>query len=146
MMLTKLVLSAAAFTLVTGGLGADDAKNKEETKFDKVMARYERSGEMKNCVSPSRLNQSQILDNKHILFKVSPRRGYLNTLPRECRPLKFHDTIKYTVRGGQLCSNDIFQVLDQDLRTFSSCSFGKFEKVERISSDKDDKKQGAASE
>jgi len=131
----SLILSAATLLVASGGLGAEEVK---ETKFDKVMAKYERSGETKRCVNPSRLGESQILDDTHILFRLSPKKAYLNTLPRKCQSLKFYQAITYTVRGGQLCASDMFQVLDQNLRPGMSCSLGKFEKIKKISADKSD--------
>lgn len=141
-MIGKLCLSAAALMVVAGGLGADDAK--KVTKFDKVMGKYERSGETTRCVSPSRLRESQILDDTHILFRVSTNKAYLNTLPRQCRALRRDDAISYTVRGGQLCANDMFQVLDMNLNPGASCSFGKFEKVQKKSAASGEKPTGAA--
>lgn len=142
-MIRKLCLSAAALMVVAGGLGAEEAK---VSKFDKVMAKYERTGETKRCVSPHRLKGSRILDDTHILFEVSPKRAYLNTLPRQCRSLKFNQGITYTVRGGQLCFNDMFQVFDSTLRPWASCSFGKFEEVQMKSKDSSEKAGGAAAE
>tara|TARA_R110002096_G_scaffold213124_7_gene400574 strand:- start:41 stop:475 length:435 start_codon:yes stop_codon:yes gene_type:complete len=143
-MIGKLCLSAAALMIGAGGLGADDAK--EVSKFDKVMGKYERSGETRRCVSPARLKGSRILDDTHILFQVSPKKAYLNTLPRQCRSLNIHDAITYTVRGGQLCTNDTFRVLDMTLTPGASCSFGTFEKVTKKSTDSGEKSNGAAAE
>lgn len=143
-MIGKLCLSAAAVMVAAGGLGADDTG--KESKFDKVMAKYERTGETRRCVSPHRLKGSRILDDTHILFEVSPKRAYLNTLPRQCRSLKFNQGITYTVRGGQLCFNDMFQVFDSNLRPWASCSFGKFEEVHKKSADSSEKADGAAAE
>ncbi len=142
--MSKLILSAAALMVAASGVGADEAN--KVSKFDKVMAKYERSGETKRCVSPARLKESQILDNTHILFRVSPKRAYLNKLPRECRALKFDDAISYTVRGGQLCANDTFRVLDMTLRPGASCSFGEFEKIEKKTADSGDKTGAAVGE
>lgn len=125
-MVSKLVLSAAVLMAATSSLGAEEEK---QTKFDKVMAKYERTGETKRCVNPSRLNESRVLDEGHILFRVSPKTAYLNTLPRQCRSLKFYQAIAYTVRGSQICANDFFRVIDRMMVPGASCSFGEFEKV-----------------
>ena len=141
-MIGKLCLSAAALLVAASGVGADEAN--KVSKFDKVMAKYERSGETIRCVSPARLKDSQILDDTHILFRVSPKKAYLNTLPRQCRALRRDDAISYTVRGGQLCANDLFRVLDMTLRPGASCSFGEFEKIEKKTADSGDKTGAAA--
>ena len=81
---------------------------------------------------------------EHILFRVSPKTAYLNTLPRQCRSLKHYQAISYTVRSGQLCSKDMFRVLDVNLRPWGSCSFGKFEKVVKKTADSRTGNNGAA--
>lgn len=142
-MISKLLLSAAALMVATSGIGAED---KKPSKYEKVMAKYERTGETKRCVNPTRLSESRILDDTHILFRVSPNKAYLNTLPRKCRSLKFNQAISYTVRGSQLCSRDFFRVIDSNMIPGASCSFGEFEKVVKKKADSDSKVSGAAAE
>lgn len=117
--------------LLTGPTGADDSNNTETeaTKLEIALAKYERTGEMKTCINPRRIRDMKIVDDNHILFRVSGKKSYLNTLPRRCHRMDFYDAISYRVRGSSICSNELFHVLDRSSIPGPSCSFGKFEKV-----------------
>ena len=133
-MIKQMVLGTAAVMLAASGVTADEEK--KQTRFEKTMAKYERSGETKNCLNPTRLRHSNVLDDYNIIFEVSPKRAYLTTLKRKCHSLGFHRAISYTVRGSQICANDIFRVFDSSSHIpGASCSFGKFEKITKKSRD-----------
>ncbi|MBL4838932.1 MAG: hypothetical protein JKY34_15295 [Kordiimonadaceae bacterium] len=127
-MIKQMILGTAAVMLVAGNVVAKDAD--KPTRFEKTMAKYERTGKIKNCLNPIRLNHSNVLDDFNIIFEVSPKQAYLTTLPRKCHRLGFHRAISYTVRGGQLCSQDTFRVFESGNPMLGpTCFFGKFEKI-----------------
>lgn len=142
----KIGFSALIGVLAVSSLAAGDedkASSKEEmSKLEKAMVKYDRTGEMKSCVSPSRIRHTRVVDNEHIIFEMRGSKVYLNTLPRSCPRLGYHKSIKYTVRAGSLCRNDIFEVFDSAGLIGTSCTFGEFEKLEK-KTDKDDKKEAA---
>ncbi len=113
----------------------------ESEKFKKELAKYERTGEMKSCLPTHRIRSTRVLDDYHILFKGKNRRNYLMTLSRRCHSLGFNEAITYRVRGGRICSSDIFTVL-QRRNTISgpTCGFEKFELLKKIPKEKNDTK------
>jgi len=129
----------------TSAIGDEDKStaNEEMSKLDKALVKYERTGEMKRCLNPTRIRHSNVVDDMHIIFEVTGRKVYLNTLPRKCSSLGFHRAIKYTVRGGTICKGDLFEVFDSSGIRGVSCSFGEFEKLD-LKKDKDDKKEAVS--
>lgn len=128
-------------TLISGALlltvpsGADESD--EASKLDVALAKYERTGEMKTCINPRRIRDMKVVDENHIIFRVSNKRSYLNTLPRRCHNMDFYDAISYQVRGSSICSRELFQVIDRSTIPGPFCSFGKFEKIVKKPSDQE---------
>jgi len=123
----KTLLGAALSVLLVSGAIADD----KMSKLDKAIKKFDRTGETERCVTPTRIRQTRVVDDYHIIFEMVGRKTLLNVLPRKCHSLGFQETILYTVRGGQLCRGDIFSVLGRDGRPRSSCVFGDFEQLEK---------------
>jgi len=123
-------------------IGFDDhaAEEKEMTKLDTALLKYVRTGNEKNCLNTTRIRNSRVIDDNHIIFEVRGRKVYLNTLPRKCPTLGFHKAIQYTVRGGAICKNDLFQVFDTTGIRGVGCSFGAFEELNKKAG-KDEKKE-----
>lgn len=111
--------------------GADESNEteKESSKLELALAKYERTGEIKNCINPRRIRDMKVVDENHIIFRVSAKKSYLNTLPRQCRRMDFYEAISYRVHGSSICSNEIFHVVDRTSVPGPFCSFGKFEKI-----------------
>ena len=145
--LRKIGFSALIGVLAAsnGVVGDEDNTSSEEeiSKLEKALVKYDRTGEMKSCLSPSRIRHTRVIDDEHIIFEMRGNKVYLNTLPRRCSRLGFHKSIKYTVRGGSLCKNDIFEVFDSAGLMGTSCTFGEYEKLEK-KKDKDDKKEAVS--
>lgn len=141
MMKLKQIVAVAAMGLMTTGI-AYASDEEEMSKLDKALKKYERTGEMKRCLNPTRIRQSRVVDDNHIIFEISSRKVYLMTLPRKCPRLGFHRAIKYDVRGGSICKSDLFEVFDSMGIRGPNCSFGEFERLTR----KKDKKPEAAAE
>jgi len=88
----------------------------------------------KRCLDLVRIEQTEVLDNKHIVFHVSGQGGpmYLNTLPHACVGLTKTDPILYQTSLSELCDLDMITVLHQQGAGFmrgASCGLGKFESV-----------------
>jgi len=133
----NIALSMVVGLLVTGATGADEAAKEKISKLDKALVKYERTGEMKKCVNPARIRHSRVVDDRHIIFEVTSRKVYLNTLSHKCSSLGFHKAIAYKVRGNSLCRNDLFEVLNSSGIPGAHCSFGEFEKLEKKEKEKD---------
>ena len=126
-MLKKLMFTAFIFALGTS-VGFSETN---EDRFAKEMEKYKQTGEFENCITNSQIRRTLVLDDIHILFLMNGSRAYLNTLDHKCPGLGFERRIKYTVRGNQLCSTDVVNVLrPHDIG--APCFLGKFEKLEKL--------------
>jgi hypothetical protein len=82
-----------------------------------------------NCVNLRQVEDTEIIDDQHILFRLSGGDMYVNHLPGTCPGLRRHDTIMYRTTLNQLCHLDMFTILRNVAGGFmpgGSCSFGKF--------------------
>ena len=123
--LGMVAASAMAVTAVGNAALAREKMSKEE-----VLAGYERSGEMLNCVSLQQLKHSRILDNKTILFESVGDKAYLNELPFECPQLKAMDAYAHKTSINSMCNLDLITVIDTAAdQRLGSCSLGKFERL-----------------
>ena len=128
-------MSLHRFAIVLPALAATACVPQEEPREFISQAPAARVvGEAESCISPSRVRQSVVHDDRTIDFHVGSR-IYRNTLPRRCPGLGFRESITYDIRGGQLCRQEIVYVLDNfggELRRGAGCSLGDFVPVELI--------------
>jgi hypothetical protein len=116
-----IAITALAFT------GAAHAKGMSK---EEVLAKYERTGELQNCVPLQSIKSTDILDDQTILFKMKGKGAYLNELPYKCPQLKWQDAFSYKTSVNQLCNTDIITVIDTATpQRLASCGLGKFEKL-----------------
>jgi len=136
----QIGFGALIVALAAGSVAGDENKDAKDemTKLDKAMVKYDRTGDTKSCLSPSRIRTTRVIDDEHIIFEMRGKKVFLNTLPRRCPRLGYNKSIRYTVRAGSICKNDIFEVFDSSGLIGTSCSFGQFEQLEKK---KDDKKE-----
>jgi len=129
----RAICFAIALSASPALLADDAAKDEasEPTKLEKALQKFERTGEMEKCVTHSRIRHTRVVDDNHIIFELSGGNYYLNTLPRKCHSLGFHQGIKYTVRGSTVCYREMFSVLDGSSVMGPMCNFGQFEKLEK---------------
>tara|TARA_R110002096_G_scaffold428927_1_gene641262 strand:- start:92948 stop:93346 length:399 start_codon:yes stop_codon:yes gene_type:complete len=132
-MLKTLICTASFFAL---GFMASNAQTNTE-RYDKEMAKYKQTNTFENCVRPSLIKQTKVLDDQHIIFEMRNNRVYLNTLDHKCSRLGFERSITYNVRGGRLCSTDVVSVLDTTVGAGPGCFLGKFEILEKLPKDGD---------
>ena len=117
-------------------------KEKDKAEMERVMAKYESTGKVKNCVMLSQVDTTKVFDDYNILFEMTGNKAYLNTLPRRCSRLGFEESFSYKVSSNQLCNVDLITVFDASSGMHGpSCSLGKF--VEYKKKDKDEKDQGS---
>jgi hypothetical protein len=82
-----------------------------------------------HCLSLSRIQNSEVLDNQHIVFRVNGGKSFLSTLPHKCPGLSRHDPYMYRTSLNQLCDLDIITVLRDSgigLMPEASCGLGRF--------------------
>lgn len=137
----QIIFGGVACVLAAGSVvGDEDTQKDEQSALEKALMKYERTGEVKKCINPTRIRHSRVVDDFHIIFEMTGRKSYLSTLPRKCHSLDFHKSIKYTVRGGSLCRNDLFEVFNSTGIHGPTCSFGEFEELKlKPKKEKDEK-------
>ena len=120
-MIEKLVaalLSGVLGASLPSAIGAD-----EEDATD---------GEPLRCVSMNGIRATTIVDDRHLLFRQSSGRVYLNRLDRECVGLARAGKFTYEVQSGarhvRLCASDSITVLERTGRGFN-CGLGEFEPI-----------------
>ncbi len=141
----KLCIALAACSLmIASPISADEAEPKEKSRSEKkaekamakIMKKYAYTGKVKNCLSTSRLHNSQVIDDQTIFFDSVGKKAYMMKLPRKCSRLGHEKRFAYKVSTNQLCDMDLITVLDGYGRTWASCGLGKFEEMERKPKDK----------
>lgn len=136
--LKALVIAGLMIGFAPQGM-SDDETPKDETAKDekeqtaladfKALKRYAPTGEVKRCISLNRIQNTRVLDDQTILFKMRGRKHYVNRLSHACPSLKREERFMYKTSIGQLCSIDIITVLDSFGRSWASCGLGKFEEI-----------------
>lgn len=91
---------------------------------------FEPTGEVRNCISLARIDQSDVIDDQTILFEMKGRDYYVNRLPYRCPQLGFEERYTYATSLTQLCNTDIITVLTTVGRG-ASCGLGKFEQLKK---------------
>ena len=87
------------------------------------------------CLPTYSYDSVEILDNRHVVFKGTANKLWLNRLRTRCTGLRRNDTLKFDVRNSQLCSLDSFQAISLNIsgvtRTSATCSLGNFTPITR---------------
>ncbi len=84
------------------------------------------------CVHIGRIDNTDIIDDRTIVFYMRGRDIYLNRLPHRCPGLRVADAFGYTTSLTVLCNVDIIRVLRSFDRGFQSgvgCGLGLFEPI-----------------
>lgn len=127
---SKSVLGLAVIGVMAMTAVGNVAVAREKMSKEEVLAGYDRSGEMMNCVSLPLIKQSRILDNKTILLESTGHTAYLNELPFECPQLKMMDAYAHKTSINSMCSMDLITVIDTTVdQRLGSCPLGKFERL-----------------
>lgn len=114
------VAFAVAGIIGLTGLSAANAQQPDKPK-DAVL-----------CLKTDRIQDVEVIDNTHIVFRSGVNDYYLNTLPYNCNGLKLNDKIMYDASVNQLCNVDTVKVLDSSgpgLSSTNSCGLGYFQPI-----------------
>lgn len=125
--LYKLFGIACAGLFVTAWVWADDDIRTARDKVEESIIADELAVE--KCVSIRRIDRTEIIDDRRIVFHMLGDKIYLNKLPRRCAGLRSSDAFSYRNQTGQLCNIDIINVLDNfggSFRRGVSCGLGDF--------------------
>jgi hypothetical protein len=94
---------AACALLVTAVAGAQNGRDDEEDEF------FDRAPE--RCISTNRIRETEVIDDRTILFYLRGRQTYVNMLEHNCAGLENAGRFIMETRGGRLCSVDTVTVL-----------------------------------
>ena len=127
---SALALGVAGCATIEGG---PNASAKAVDIESLLPAGYGLSGEFQNCLPNTRSASFSHIGEKLMLVRVGNDR-YLNRTTGDCSDGdRAGSRLQYTVRGGQFCSGQIIQVVDNTSGIFAgSCSLNKFEKLVRL--------------
>jgi len=98
----------------------------------------DRKSDAEQCISLIRIDRTEVVDDRNILFYMKGGDIYRNELPHRCPGLKFEESFMYRTSLNQLCNVDIITVLDNIGFGFSpgaSCGLGMFHPVEPITAE-----------
>jgi hypothetical protein len=115
------VLLAGVLQLCAFGVGAEDEESLDRTPQD--------------CISTSRIRETDVIDDRTILFRMRGGDVYSNILDRECPGLGRNKRFMHETRGGRLCDIDTITVLEQWTGRLSegfTCRLGKFHPITQI--------------
>ena len=95
-------------------------------------ANAQEPSDMVNCISLSRVDRTEVIDETTILFYMRGNQIYRNVLPHRCPGLRADEPFMYRVSTSQLCNVDVITVLDRVGAGFmpgASCGLGKFQPI-----------------
>ncbi|HET7132488.1 MAG TPA: hypothetical protein VFJ95_09580 [Gammaproteobacteria bacterium] len=112
--------------------GADDEKEFDRSPVD--------------CISVSRIDKTDIIDDQTILFFMRGKRIYRNYLPSKCPGLEVEDRFGYRTVTSRLCRVDMINVLPR-IGFPTACRLGEFtpisaEEVEELHAVHDKRQRG----
>ncbi|MEO1251167.1 MAG: DUF6491 family protein [Pseudomonadota bacterium] len=128
-MTAKLILmSAGAAFLAACATAGDSYVMSEEAVTE--LAKYERTGELTNCLSLRDLN-IDALDERTFLVRSGVNDYYLAELENSCLSVdRAFTRIQIDTFGSQLCEKEIVRVVDNTTgNTVGSCGMSKFERL-----------------
>ena len=88
-------------------------------------------GAQERCIAVRSIRDSEVLDNRHVVFRLSGQKYFLVQFKHDCQRLRRGSSIAYEPRGSQLCRLDNIRAID-DLRyggTGPPCSIPGFYEV-----------------
>lgn len=99
-----------------------------------LLAKYQRTGEISTCLPNSTQNDFTAIGDSMFLVR-SGSRYYLTETRGSCKRADdpFY-RIELVIRGGQICRNQIVNVVDSSGFFAGSCGLGDFERLERAPS------------
>ena len=116
--------SAASLMLAGSSLAASSAEK---------LAQYQPTGKKVSCLETYTIQETDVIDNQHVLFRTSGNTYYMNALPNRCSGLKIQDGFSYSLRGvNKLCNVDVITPVKTGGAIYGPCPLGEFEEVVKL--------------
>ena len=84
-----------------------------ESDDDALVYPLDESVPSERCLNLASVDDTEIIDDRNILFYMKGNEIYRNVLPRRCFGLQRNDAFSYRTSGRQLCNVDLITVLQQ---------------------------------
>lgn len=118
--------TALAGALLTAGLAPALAQDAADEIIDRAPER---------CIVLNRVDDSEVIDDRTLIFHMRDGGIYLNHLSRECPGLKREERFMYSPTNNRLCDIDTVTVLEQGgfgmTRGFT-CMLGQFHPITEL--------------
>jgi hypothetical protein len=103
------------------------------------LAEFRKTGETRDCLPSSSISQILPLSDSLFLVRVGAGQFWLNETRGRCRNAASNFTRLQYRTTGQLCRNEIINVVDSGAAGgfLSSCGLGTFERLERSTGEDD---------
>lgn len=103
------------------------------------------------CIATNRIDRTEIIDERTVVFHMYGRSSYVTELSIACPRLVQTKRFSYDIRTSRLCNTDFISVLEYwgtTLREGPSCGLGMFypitkEEAERLDADPDEMLEAA---
>lgn len=108
----------------------------------------QRATDAEHCVNLSRIDRTEVVDDRTILFYMLGDDIYRNALPHRCPGLEWEESFMYRSSLNQLCNVDIITVLDDigfGFRGGMSCGLGMFHPISEEEAELLEQKSGSNS-
>lgn len=123
-----------AMAAILGAAGCASVEREEiSAKAAERLAEFDRTGDMRTCLSLRSIDQIKPLDESHFLVRVGVNDYYLNEIPGRCSGAdNSFNRLQYTTSLSQLCRSEIISIVDNTSGfTVGSCGLGSFERLEK---------------
>ena len=89
--------------------------------------------EGKRCISATRIDNTEIIDDRTIVFHMLGKDIYLNKLPHRCPGMRRNRTIAYRSQTSQLCRIDSITLLETagGISRGPTCGLGMFTPISK---------------
>lgn len=90
-------------------------------------------GKPENCISNSRVNGPEIIDDRNILYRQSGARIWRNEMTDKCPAVRDNDIVVIEIFGDQICKYDRFRVVNRNSGIPSAfCILGSFTPYDKV--------------
>ena len=89
----------------------------------------------RDCISTNRIRETDVVDDRTIVFRMRGGEYFTNMLERECPGLERNKRFMHETRGGRLCDVDTITVLEQWTGRIApgfTCRLGQFHPITQI--------------
>ena len=130
--ISRLALLSVLVLLTAQSVVASEEVEKEAEEEAGPGPLDELLGDSERCITISRINRTEVLSDRAIVFYLNGGDIYVNRLPHRCPGLRNRDSFGYKNSTNRLCSIDTIRVIDSiggSIRPGVGCGLGEFHPV-----------------